>query len=167
MQTGSRIDQNIISVAKIPVESTLPLRHTVLWPHKDISYVRLPEDDAGHHYGAFLSPTDTAPKAVISVFIEPLPSLDRDSDPELVELTLLPAARFRKFACDVTYQGQGIGTALLRHAFDAARADLGCAVIWCDARLATKGWYERRGMRTFGSTFFKGEVEYVRMLCRL
>jgi len=149
---------------KIVVDQTLDLRHSVLWPHKPVSYVRLPEDDSGHHYGAFLSATDTAPIAVISVFIEALPALD---DAGLNDFATLPAARFRKFACNPSYQGQGMGTTLLQHVFNAARSELGCGVIWCDARLATKGWYERRGMRTFGKTFFKGEVEYVRMLCIL
>lgn len=149
------------TIRKIPVDQTMGLRHAVLWPDKPIAYVRLPEDDSGHHYGAFLSQTDSTPAAVISVFIESLPALN---GPDLDELVTVPAARFRKFACDPSYQNQGIGTGLLQHVFEAANSELGCGVIWCDARLATKGWYERRGMRTFGGTFFKGEVEYVRML---
>ncbi|THH31615.1 hypothetical protein EUX98_g2592 [Antrodiella citrinella] len=140
---------------KISVEQTLNLRHSVLWPDKPISYVRLPEDDAGHHYGAFLSPNDTTPIAVLSVFLEALPTLDDDPAFHDLASATVPAARFRKFACDPTWQGQGVGTVLLRDAFDAARLELGCRVTWCDARLATKAWYERRGMRSFGSTFFK------------
>ena len=129
---------------------------------------KLPEDDAGYHYGAFLSPNTSDPIAVISVFTESIPTTAvNDEDPGLFELSKLPTARFRKFACDVSRQGQGVGTALLKYVFEAVKEELGCEVIWCDARLATKGWYEKRGMRTFGGTFFKGEVEYVRMLCRL
>ena len=103
------------------------------------------------------------------MFLEALGPLD--DDPVFRDLAsagaTIPAARFRKFACDPRWQGQGVGTVLLRDAFEAARSELGCRVIWCDARLATKGWYERRGMHSFGGTFFKGDVEYVRMLSRL
>ncbi|KAH8082443.1 GCN5-related N-acetyltransferase [Cristinia sonorae] len=159
LQLGSARESFVIT--KIEVDKTITLRHTVLWPHKPISYVRLPEDDMGHHYATFSSESSIAPLAVISVFLEQPPGIH---EPELSELNGKPAARFRKFACQPEYQGQGIGTSLLRHAFEAARAELACAVIWCDARVETKGWYERRGMRAFGNTFFKGDIEYVKML---
>ena len=64
---------------------------------------------------------------------------------------------------DPAYQGRGVGTALLQYVFRAAREQLKCDVIWCDARLATAGWYERRGMHKFGQVFYKGEIEYIRM----
>lgn len=141
----------------ITPEDTVSLRHAVLWPDKPQSYVLLPEDSTGHHYGAFLSSKDnSAPVAVISLFLEPIPL------PPYQDAAPPRAARFRKFACQRDYQGQGIGSTLLRYAFDAARG-MGCVVIWCDARLETAAWYERRGMSRFGETFFKGEVEYVRM----
>ncbi len=79
----------------------------------------------------------------------------------------MKAARFRKFACDPAHQGRGIGTALLKHVFDVAVSEMVCGVIWCDARLSAAGWYERRGMRRFGETFFKGDIEYVRMKAEL
>lgn len=129
----------------------------MLWPDKPESFVLLPEDITGHHYGAFLPSVDNnSPVAVISLFLESVPSLhSKDAAPPR-------AARFRKFACRRDYREQGIGSALLRYTFDAARG-MGCAVIWCDARLETAAWYERRGMSRFGETFFKEEVEYVRM----
>ncbi|KAJ2986901.1 hypothetical protein NUW54_g9586 [Trametes sanguinea] len=43
----------------------------------------------------------------------------------------------------------------------------GFNVVWCDARLSAAGWYERRGMQRFGEMFFKGEIEYVRMMREL
>ena len=149
------------------------LRHSVLWPDKPVSYVLLPEDDAGLHFGAFVPSGEplntTAPVAVISLFEEALPGNDSRSSP--IESTTLGdkprAARFRKFACDPAFQGQGIGTALLRHAFHHAHTRLGCAVIWCDAMVETAGWYERRGMQRFGDIFYKGHIEYVRMKIEL
>ncbi|KIP07920.1 hypothetical protein PHLGIDRAFT_127354 [Phlebiopsis gigantea 11061_1 CR5-6] len=144
-------DTPAIRIRRIAPEDTVALRHTVLWPDKPVSYVLLPEDGAGHHFGAFLSETPV-PVAVISLFVEPL----------LAE-TSPRTARFRKFACDPSHQGCGIGSALLRHIFTVAKSELGCAVIWCDGRVKTAPWYEKRGMRRFGDLFYKGPVEYVRM----
>ena len=150
-----------MEIKRIQPEDTVPLRHAVLWPNKPISYVLLPEDSAGHHFGAFLSKTEPA-VAVISLFIESLPVPENVPKAAVSSGTTPRAARFRKFACHPLHQGRGIGSALLADTFNAAR-ELGCAVIWCDARLETAPWYEKRGMRRFGDTFFKGPVEYVRM----
>ncbi len=144
------------AIRRITAEETVPLRHSVLWPDHPVSYVLLPEDASGYHYGAFLPDTST-PVAVISVFVDPLP------DAPSVD-TRAEAARFRKFACDPNHQGRGIGTMLLKHVFDTAAAEMGCGVIWCDARMSAAGWYERRGMRKFGDMFYKGNIEYVRMM---
>ncbi|KAH9889892.1 acyl-CoA N-acyltransferase [Cubamyces lactineus] len=145
-----------VVIREIDAADTVPLRHSVLWPDHPVDYVLLPEDASGHHYGAFL-PTSTSPVAVISVFIDSLPSAP-------AEVSASRTARFRKFACDPTYQGRGIGSRLLQHVFGVAAKELGCSVIWCDARLSASTWYERRGMQKFGEVFFKGEIEYVRMM---
>lgn len=39
----------------------------------------------------------------------------------------------------------------------------GATVFWCDARLSSSQWYEKRGLVPFGNTFFKDTVEYTRM----
>lgn len=131
----------------------------MLWPNHPVSHVLLPEDTLGFHYGAFASSRDT-PVAVISIFKEPLPA---NLQEEAASEAPTAVARFRKFACEPSYQGRGIGTKLLQHAFSAAYGELGCEIIWCDARLATAGWYERRGMTRVGSVFYKEDIPYVRM----
>ncbi|KAI0691158.1 GCN5-related N-acetyltransferase [Cerioporus squamosus] len=150
-----------VAIRRISAEETVPLRHSVLWPEHPVSYVLLPEDASGYHYGALLPDTAT-PVAVISVFVDPLPptpgAICTPSD------TSARAARFRKFACDPRYQGRGIGTMLLKHVFEVAVSEMVCGVIWCDARMSAAGWYERRGMKKYGDTFFKGDIEYVRMM---
>lgn len=150
-----------VELRSISADETVALRHAVLWPDHPISHVRLSEDDLGFHYGAFL-PSHDAPVAVISVFRDPLP-MKSIEDQESDSGRTVTAARFRKFACDPAYQGRGIGTKLLQYVFRMAREELGCDVVWCDARLSTAGWYERRGMSRFGVTFFKEHIEYVRM----
>ena len=154
-----------VQIRRITPQDTVALRHTVLWPDKPVSYVLLPEDDSGHHFGAFL-PAANTPLAVISLFIEQLPT-DR-SEAETAgtddsQVSSPKVARFRKFACDLSHQGRGIGSALLKYTFKAAKEELGCWVIWCDARMETAPWYEKRGMVRFGELFYKGPIEYVRM----
>ncbi|KAJ6527097.1 hypothetical protein B0H19DRAFT_1196457 [Mycena capillaripes] len=140
--------------AQINADETIPLRHSVLWPDAPVSHVLLPEDAAGWHYGAFID-TNPAPVAVISLFVEACP-IDNGVDHRGINNdSQNRAIRFRKFACDPAYQGQGIGTKLLLH--------LRGTLLWCDARQATQPWYERRGMEAFGDVFSKGPVKYVRM----
>ncbi|KAJ7119745.1 GCN5-related N-acetyltransferase [Mycena epipterygia] len=139
---------------QINADETVPLRHSVLWPNAPVSYVLLPEDSPGWHYGAFIG-SDPHPVAVISLFAEPCP-IDNAVDHHR-------AIRFRKFACDPAYQGRGIGTNLLRHIISVAGSELGGTLLWCDAREATRAWYERRGLSAFGDVFSKGSVQYIRM----
>lgn len=91
----------VLSIRQIEVQDTIPLRHSVLWPEQDISYVSLPEDAEGYHFGAFLPPHDK-PISIISLFLAPLPQTE---DSELLS-NYAGAARFRKFACDPAYQGR-------------------------------------------------------------
>ena len=148
---------------RITPQQTVPLRHAVLWPNKPVEYVLLPEDSTGYHYEAFDDSTTGEPLAVISLFLEDIPP-EGDPDAHRGADSPTPAmARFRKFACEPSFQGRGIGTTLLRYVLDVTRDELNCRVLWCDARVESAGWYERRGLSKFGRTFYKGEVEYIRM----
>ncbi|KAJ3505547.1 hypothetical protein NLJ89_g7357 [Agrocybe chaxingu] len=160
-------DGSPVRLDKITANQTLFLRQSVLWPDKDISEMILPEDETGRHYGAFLSHTGDL-VAVISLFVEEAP-IDNNSDLEASSHSSAMvdggprAVRFRKFACDVQYQGKGIGTRLLTYALSMARSELNVVMAWCDARTTAMGWYQKRGFVAFGTTFYKGPVEYVRM----
>ncbi|KAI1208119.1 acyl-CoA N-acyltransferase [Annulohypoxylon truncatum] len=44
-----------VIVREISAQQTYALRHAVLWPDKPMSYVQLPDDEAGQHFGAFIS----------------------------------------------------------------------------------------------------------------
>jgi GNAT superfamily N-acetyltransferase len=142
-----RWDFPIFNIVYVVYESV----QKVLWPDFPISHVQLSEDELGRHYGAFL-PDTPEPVAVISVFAEPVPVGEQGPDDT-------SAARFRKFACRPDLQGRGIGTLLLQHVIRAACVD----TLWCDARLATADWYQKRGLVAFGPVFLKSGVEYVRM----
>ena len=165
-----------VTIRTIPASATHALRHAVLWPHKPPSYVQLPEDEAGLHFGAFVSaspspstsnsseanPEDLELVSIISLFITTSSSPGDSADAPQQQ----SVARFRKFATAPAWQGRGVGTALLRHAIGAA-AQAGAHRIWCDAREAALPFYERFGLRAEGEVFFKGDVPYLRMTMAL
>ncbi|KAG8957166.1 hypothetical protein FRC03_010491 [Tulasnella sp. 419] len=114
--------------------------------------------------------------SVISFFKEALCSRNKAD---------LSSARFRKFATDPEYRSLGIGSKLLTYSISQVKDIWGASEVWCDARVMTRHWYQRRGFREVdengadidldsdGSAeakdipqrgrFWKGEVEYVRM----
>ncbi|KAF5334336.1 hypothetical protein D9758_018249 [Tetrapyrgos nigripes] len=131
-------------IQQIPVEQTLSLRREVLWPDMPLEKVKLPEDSDGWHFGAFLQDVEE-PVAVISLFrdaLGPVPAVPEPGDSATGSTT----ARFRKFACKISHQGRGIGTALLDYTLKFARTELGAQTVWCDARTSTSEWYEKRGL---------------------
>ncbi|TDN40136.1 N-acetyltransferase [Hymenobacter sp. UV11] len=139
-------EQVISAIQPISAAQTYALRHAVLWPDKPPAYVQLPDDAAGQHFGAFVA---GELRAVISLFVTPAGE-----------------ARFRKFATDPAWQGRGLGTALLRHTMQAARAQ-GAVMIWCDARQNTLPFYQRFGLAPEGDVFYKGDIPYLRLRCSL
>lgn len=79
-------EQLTFTIQSIAAAQTYALRHAVLWPNKPPAYVRLPDDDAGQHFGALVA---GEPRAVISLFVTPAGE-----------------TRFRKFATDPTRPGR-------------------------------------------------------------
>lgn len=131
----------MLTIRPIAAADTYALRHAVLWPDKPASYVALPEDDAGYHFGAFIGAELVS---VISLFV---------SGTE---------ARFRKFATSFAFQNQGIGSQLLAHTLAAATAAGACS-IWCDARQTALAFYQRFGLQPEGAIFYKGDIAYLRL----
>lgn len=65
------------------------------------------------------------------------------------------AWRLRAMATDDGLRGRGIGTAVLAAAVDHV-AEVGGRLVWCDARVAARAFYERNGFVVEGGRF---EVE--------
>ncbi len=101
------------------------LRYEVMYPEKDIEYVKLEEDENGLHLGVY---AEDRLVSVISLFIE------KDS------------IQFRKFATLIEEQGKGYGTMLLNEVIDyAARNNI--KKIWCNSRKEKTGFYEKFGFK--------------------
>ncbi len=145
MPGSSPFSSEIISIRSITPEQTYPLRHSVLWPDKPFDYVKVENDEEGHHFGAF---RDEELVAVISLFVNKNES------------------RFRKFAARPDCQRQGIGTLLLNHVMDEAKRQ-GATTLWCDARLDAADFYRRFGMEAVSEVFHKGPIPYAKFSCTL
>lgn len=130
-----------MDIREITAAETHDLRHRILWPDRPLDYVKLEEDETGRHFGVFV---DGRIVSVISLF--------QQAD----------NARFRKFATDASWQGKGIGSALLQHTIEAAKK-AGARGIWCDARSSALPFYQRFGMEAEGDAFYKGGLPYLVM----
>ena len=131
-----------MKIISISPQQTYPLRHAVLWPDKPLDFVKVPDDEAGMHFGV---EQDGEFVSVVSLFCEG------------------KEARFRKFATHPHFQRKGIGSLLLSHVMQVAQQK-GCHAIWCDARLDAQAFYERFGMKPTSEIFYKGIIPYTKMI---
>ncbi len=136
-----KIKKMPIEIKEIRAEDTYEIRHKVMWPDKDIDFVKLEEDKMGHHFGLF---DNAVLVSIVSVFYKK------------------KEAQFRKFATLVAYQGRGYGSKLLKYVFQSIE-NQGVERIWCDARIEKKGFYEKLGMVAVDSVFIKNGIEYIVM----
>jgi predicted GNAT family N-acyltransferase len=132
-----------VVIVEIAPPETWHLRHTVMWPDRDIDYVKLPEDDYGIHYGLFQNDQMIS---VVSLFLE-------EGGTE---------AQFRKFATATDQQGKGHGATILKHLISEARQK-GVKKLWCNARVDESGCHQRFGLETTRKVFCKGGIDYVIM----
>ncbi|WBX71809.1 GNAT family N-acetyltransferase [Tenacibaculum retecalamus] len=133
--------KKIAEIKQITISEVLPIRHKVMWPDKPMSYVELPNDEKGKHFGLFVNGEITS---IISLFI---------SNNE---------AQFRKFATLIEHQGFGYGTILLNKVIDLVKKEK-VAKLWCNARVEKSKFYERFDLTSTTKKFKKGGIEYVIM----
>lgn len=125
----------------ITLDEALPIRHSVLWPDKPLSFCKVDGDDTAEHYGAFLN---NALVSIASIYMEGR------------------VARLRKFATLEDFQGCGAGTQLISHIVaELEQTDID--TLWCDARTTAVGFYKRFGMQVQGAEFVKSDIAYYKM----
>jgi len=130
-----------MEIRRICWQQTIPLRHAVLWPTKPPEYCHVEGDHNALHFGTFIDETLVC---VASVYVNS------------------NKARLRKFATHTDYQGQGIGSQMLRHILTALK-ETDVNVFWCDARESALNFYRRFDMQTCGERFYKADVCYFKM----
>jgi predicted N-acetyltransferase YhbS len=121
----------VLTVAEVPASVTYPLRGAVLRPGRPVV---IPGDDdpATFHLAA----TIAGGRVVGVVRFHPNPCPWR---PEQA-----PAWQLRGMATDPAVRGMGAGRALVAEGLRRV-AGLGGRLVWCDARAAATGFYERVG----------------------
>lgn len=129
-------------IQEIPIEEMLLLRQQVLWPDKDLDFVRTPNDDRGIHFGIF---QEDQWISCISLFIEENQH-----------------AVFRKFATLPDFQNKGYGSQLLQFSFNYLQ-QLGIHSISCSARVEKQSYYLKFGMQTNGYPYLKNGLDYIEM----
>ncbi len=127
-----------MTIQEIPLETVWQIRHQVMWPERDPSFVRLPADAGAQHLGVVLG------DQVVSII-------------SLVETA--EGLQFRKFATLTSEQGKGYGSYLLQHVMDTHPGQH----IWCHARVEKQAFYEKFGLIARPTTFEKSGKRYVRM----
>jgi len=130
-----------VEIKHITADQTLLIRHRVLWPDKTLDFCRVPEDETGKHYGAFI---DGELVCVASVFVDG------------------QSARLRKFATLPEYRGKGLGTKVIEQILSELQINH-VTRFWCDARESASGFYRRFAMQPFGERFYKGGIPYYKM----
>lgn len=130
-----------MEIREISLEEALLVRHNVLWPSKPMEFCLVDGDEDGVHIGVYV---DGKVVSVASIYL---------SNGE---------ARLRKFATCPSYQGRGIGTALIEYVLSYLKTS-NINYFWCDARESAIGFYQRFGMNTEGERFYKSEVPYFKM----
>jgi GNAT superfamily N-acetyltransferase len=128
-------------IRRIHKEQAWQLRHEVMWPDRDIDYVKLQDDDAGAHYGLFEGERLIS---VISLFVQG------------------EEAQFRKFATLESCQNRGYGSRLLQYVLNEA-AQAGVRRIYCNARSHKLPFYRKFGLNETQTAFMKGGKEYIVM----
>ena len=131
----------MLEITQIQPSETWNLRHRVMWADKPLSYVQLPEDEIGIHFGLF---RDAQLLSVISLFIE------NDT------------AQFRKFATETNHQGKGYGSMLLNYLVQES-INRNIKTLWCNARLTAFSFYQKAGFTIVSEKWLKEGIEYVKM----
>jgi len=130
-----------MEIKSISWKETIPLRHQVLWPNKPPEFCKVDGDEEGLHFGAFIN---NELVCVASIYLT------------------AEKARLRKFATDVRFQNQGVGSKMLNFILlDLKKTP--ATFFWCDARESAVGFYKRFKMYQCGERFYKSDVAYFKM----
>jgi predicted GNAT family N-acyltransferase len=131
----------MLKIKNIQASETWDLRHRVMAPNRPFDSIKLPKDEEGLHFGLF---DEEKLISVISLFVEN------------------NTAQFRKFATELSEQGKGYGSILLKHIIEKSIKN-NIKNLWCNARITALSFYEKFGFEAVSETWMDHEIEYVKM----
>jgi GNAT superfamily N-acetyltransferase len=136
-----------VVVARVPPPVTYALRQRVLRPGRPLTAARFDVDD-DPRTATFAARDDSGNVVGTTVvYPEPCPWLpDR-----------LHAWRLRGMATEPGLRSRGVGRQLLATALDHVR-DAGGELVWCNARVPARRFYERAGFTTHGEPWDEPEI---------
>lgn len=130
-----------MTITEADYNDVLAIRQEVMYPDKDIDFVKLPDDERGLHIGVF---EENKLVSVMSIFME-----GRD-------------VQFRKLATRNDLQNKGYATALMKWLIDYAK-DVKLNRLWCNSRIEAKGFYSKFGYKETDNTFSKDGYDFIVM----
>jgi phosphoribosylformimino-5-aminoimidazole carboxamide ribotide isomerase len=134
-----------VQIKRISTEDTLQLRRDVLYPDASLTFVRVPHDEDGLHFGLFEGEQMVG---VVSLFVEKY------------------GAQFRKLAIHPACQGKRYGSLLMHHLEQWCRKEH-ISLLWCNARDSAEGFYLKRGFAYAGAPFIKDNIVFRKMELQL
>lgn len=146
--------QRTITVERVPVEETYPLRAHVLRNGGPPEAAKLPGDDQPEVATYAARDAEGTIIGCVGLFPEPCPDLpDRAGR----------GWRIRGMATADGWRGRGIGARVLAAALDHVAARDG-GLVWCNARTPAATFYARAGFVTIGEPWEDPEIgPHVRM----
>lgn len=143
-------------VRRVPASVVRPLRTAILRPTYVGRYGTYEQDETvAVHVAAFRDGADE-PDGVGTVYAEAPPEANRDEIP--ADAYAAGASwRLRGMATSEAARGTGLGQLVLEECFAAVR-DGGGRVLWCNARVGARGFYERMGLVAVGPEFDIPEI---------
>lgn len=118
-------------IRQVTAQQTYDLRHSVMWPDKPRDFVAVKGDHQATHFAAF------------------------DGDRIIAVMSLFDvegAVQLRKLATEPSYQGQGIGAAMVRTGIDHVRNNGGRRII-LNGRASAHEFYEKLGFSPYGAPY--------------
>ncbi|WP_165020788.1 GNAT family N-acetyltransferase [Dysgonomonas sp. ZJ279] len=128
-----------MTITEAPYNNVLQLRQQVMYPDKDIDFVKLADDDKGLHIGVFVA---NELVSVMSIFMN-----GRD-------------VQFRKLATRNDMQNKGYASALMKWLIDYAK-DVKLDRLWCNSRANAVDFYKRFGFEETDERFTKDGYDFV------
>ena len=128
-------------ISEAPYQDVLKLRQQVMYPDKDIEFVKLRDDGLGLHIGVY---ENEELVSVMSIFLH-----DRE-------------VQFRKLATHTDMQKKGYASVLMKWLIDYAN-DMKFERLWCNARTNATDFYKKFGYQETKNRFVKDGYDYIIM----
>jgi GNAT superfamily N-acetyltransferase len=143
------------TICKLPPEATRPLRQQLLRQHTPVDQLVYPGDLAPDtlHVGAFVGGQHIG---IATVMCQP-PTHSKGIPSDYPNPIDASAWRLRGMATVPAQRGQGIGRQMLQACIRHV-AQQGGSVLWCDARIAARNFYQQNGFRVLGETYHVPDV---------